>query len=155
MIGERLLDALHQTVSGRTRRKEKTRQLDAYIIVQRGTKIAFFEFHSNSNDVEETTHSIQGCTSLTQPLTLDGKEHVIMPNLPNNLELLTFDKTELFFPRDFQLEADRYTIPCVFDLEKHEKEIYFLFDYMSKHKPRGGPDREDFEQKDYKEDFQV
>lgn len=45
---------------------------------------------------------------------------------------------------DIRNEAKAYTVPCVFDLNKHEREIDFLFDYITKHVAREGPDDIDY-----------
>ena len=55
-----------------------------------------------------------------------------MPNPPSDLEPLFHDSEGLRNMNNISKEAQKYTIPCVFDLEKHEKQIDFLFDYMSK-----------------------
>lgn len=62
--GGRLEDALHQTCENLYEWVDNA-NLGVYIIVQRGTKIAFFEFHSNTEDVAMVARSVFGCTSLT------------------------------------------------------------------------------------------
>ena len=104
--------------------------VDVYVVIQRGTKLGFFEFHPNSYNAEETTDTVGFCTSLTQTFFLNGEEKTIMQNLPFNLEKI--------------VPLSDYPIPCVFDLEKHEREINFLFHYMKNNPPRQGPDMEDY-----------
>lgn len=71
---------------------DTTGQLDVYIVLERATKIAFFDFHSNSDDVKDVTQSIWGCTSVTQPLI---QEEVVMQGPPDDLELLFHNTDKL------------------------------------------------------------
>jgi hypothetical protein len=142
--GDRLENALHQTTKHIQSWMDLTGQIDLYIVIQKCTKIAFFEYHSNSDDVQESTNSAWGCTSLTQPLILNHKKHTVMENPPPDLELLFHDTENLTMMDDIREEAQQYKTPCVFDLDKHEKEIDFLFHHMSQHKPRQGPDEQDY-----------
>lgn len=145
--GDRLEDALHQTTSELHTWMDNT-ILDVYIVIQRGTKMAFFEFHSNSNDVEEVCPSVFGCTSLTQSFLIDSKEQTIMANLADNLEQLYHNTDKLKNTnqekKELREKAGNYKVPCVFDLDLHENEINFLFHHMAHNPPRAGPDWQDY-----------
>jgi hypothetical protein len=66
----------------------------------------------------------------------------VLQNLPNDLDLLYHDYTHLRKDTDVRVEAYSYKIPCVFDLDKHEIEIDYLFYHMANHEPRSSlPDQ--------------
>lgn len=83
--GDRFEKALHQTVAKFQPRFDQELTLNDYVVVQRGTKIAFFDYHNNSDEVRQVTQSVFGCTSLTQPFLLEQQKVVPMPNPPNDL----------------------------------------------------------------------
>jgi hypothetical protein len=142
--GDRLEKALLQTTEGLHDWMDDSGFIDVYVVVQRGLKIAFFEFHSNSDDVKKVVPSVYGCTSLTQSFLLEGIEQKVMDTIPDDLELLYHDAERLVNFGDKRKEALEYKIPCVFDLDKHEREIDFLFYHMSHKPPRQGPDPDDY-----------
>lgn len=141
--GDRFEKALKQTVFGLSSYMDDKESIDVYIVIIRHTKIGFFEFHGNTEDVGSTVESLWGCTSLTQPLILDKRKEIIMQNVPNDLLPVYYDLEKLKTESKTRRQAREYTIPCVFDLERHGQQIDFLFHYMSTHKPRAGPDFHD------------
>ena len=119
----------------------ETGQYEFYVVVQRGTKIAFFEYHSDIDSMEEeiVIPNFMGCISLTQ--NYDTTKNVLQ-DMPEDLGPLFEDsgrkQKQLKKKKDQEVRelARNYTEPCVFDLEKHEEYINFLFNYMAKEKPR-------------------
>ena len=138
--GDRFEQALKQTVEHLSSYMHDQNTIDIYIVIIRDTKIGFFEFHGNTEDVEGTVESIWGCTSLTQPLTLEGEEQITMQNVPNDLLPVYYNVEKLKTEDEIRTQAKKYKVPCVFDLEKHGEQIDFLFHHMSTNKPRAGPD---------------
>lgn len=131
---------------------------DTYLVVQKGTKIGFFEYHNYLEGADSRvglpkkySQRAFRCTSLTQDLWHEKERQKIMPYLPEDLELLYHNTRYLQNIRDIvddktrevRVEAKEYKIPCVFDLNKHKREIDYLFDYISKHSPREAPDLHD------------
>lgn len=134
-VGDRIEEALAQVVHEIEETLEYT--IEAYVVVQRGTKIAFFEYHNDvSNLDEEDIPHYKGCVSLTQTYILNGVNSVVMNNLPDDLDLLYHEFDHLRKETDNREEASAYSVPCVFDLDKHEREINFLFHYMANNEPR-------------------
>lgn len=133
--GDRLEDALAQTVQDIEETMENT--IEAYIVVQRGTKIGFFEYHNDiSNLDEEGIPHFRGCVSLTQTYTIEGVDTPVINVVPNNLDHLYHNYSRLRKQTDTREDAALYNIPCVFDLDKHETEINFLFHHMANIEPR-------------------
>jgi hypothetical protein len=140
--GDRFEDALAQVVA----EKEETLEIqtEVYIVVLRGTKIGFFEYHNDvSNLDEEDISHFKGCISLTQGYSSRAKsdsplvrQEPVLKNLPKDLDLLFHNHTHLKNYTDDRDDAISYKIPCVFDLDKHEKEIDYLFNHMANHEPR-------------------
>ena len=133
--GDRFEDALAQVVKEIAETLEDS--IEAYIVVQRGTKIGFFEYHNDvSNLDEEDIPHFKGCISLTQKYSIQNNPTSIMDHLPNDLEPLFHDSKHLKKNTDTRAEAKDYEQKCVFDLEKHEKEINTLFFHMKTTSPR-------------------
>lgn len=133
--GERLEKALHQSVNNIAVTMEA--DIEVYVVVQRGTKIAFFEYHNDiSNLDEEDIPHFKGCISLTQDYEIQGQLASVMANKPNNLEHLYHDYKRLRKTTEVREEAAKYDIPCVFDLDQHPLEINFLFHHMANNFPR-------------------
>lgn len=145
--GDGLEKALAQTVNPDVlaetleEMSSQTGKYELYVVVQRGTKIAFFEYHSDIDSMEEEMGiaNFRGCISLTQNYKTAGK---VLQDKPNDLEPL-FEyfprmKEQLKKPEDQEIrnDAKKYTERCVFDLEKHEKYINFLFHHMANKEPR-------------------
>lgn len=133
--GDRLEDALAQLVE----EIEETMEyiIEAYFVVQRGTKIAFFEYHNDvSNLDEEDIPHFRGCISLTQGYLINEVYSTVLANPPQDLENLFHDFDRLKKETDIREESSLYLEPCVFDLDKHEQEINFLFHHMANKEPR-------------------
>ena len=90
---DRFEEALKQTVEHLGALMDDEYSIDVYIVIMRHTKIGVFEFHANTEDVEETVESLWGCTSLTLPLTLDKQQKVVLQNHPDDL-LRVYHDTE-------------------------------------------------------------
>jgi len=91
--GDRFEDALDQVVNEIEETLQS--QMEVYVVVQRGTKIGFFEYHNDvSNLDEEGISHFKGCVSLTQDYASkaysDGPlvpQNRVLQNLPNDLDL--------------------------------------------------------------------
>jgi hypothetical protein len=133
--GDRFEEALVQLVGEAAETLEE--QIEVYVVVQRGTKIGFFEYHNDvSNLDEENIAHFRGCVSLTQDYKIQGNDTRVLLNKPNDLELLFHNYNNLRTQNEIRQEAADYNIPCVFDLDKHEQEINFLFNHMVNNPPR-------------------
>lgn len=83
--GDRIEEALAQVVDEIQDTMEQT--IEAFVVVQRGTKIGFFEYHNDiSNLDEEEIPHFKGCVSLTQTYLIEGRPSTIMDHLPDDLE---------------------------------------------------------------------
>lgn len=135
--GDRLEEALNQVVEEIAETMESS--IEAYVVVQRGTKIAFFEYHNDiSNLDDEGIPHFRGCISLTQSYNIQGKEKAVLNNKPNDLENLYQNYDRLRKKTDLRDEAKEYEEPCVFDIGKpeHEDYINLLFHHMANKEPR-------------------
>ena len=122
---------------------------DVYVVAQRGTKIGFFEYHNHDMEELNIPH-FRGCTSLTQDCVNGYEDEIVLHRKPNDLDILFHNsdnlRTEKLKGKDaekiqaIRAEAEKYTTPCVFDLEKHEEEINLLFNHILLHKPRTSVD---------------
>jgi hypothetical protein len=133
--GDRFEDALAQVVTEIAGTMEDT--VEAYVVVQRGTKIAFFEYHNDVGNLDEEDIShFRGCVSLTQAYSIKGVSTVVLSNLPDDLDRLYHNYGYLKKQTEIRTEAALYDVPCVFDINKHEQEINFLFQHMADQNPR-------------------
>ncbi|KAL8906522.1 MAG: hypothetical protein Q9171_006237 [Xanthocarpia ochracea] len=141
--GDHLYEALHQVVQEIGLVLHSVGNDKAFVVVQRGTKIAFFQFHNNSHDfdlVDFPIPHIWGCISLTEFFLYEERPQLILQDQPQDLERLvpqgvTLGAMTVQANIDKRAEAIRFTTPCVFDLTKHQKEINFLFHYIESHQP--------------------
>lgn len=132
---DRFEEAVAQIVNQITETMEDG--IEAYVVVQRGTKIGFFEYHNDiSNLDEDGIPHFMGCVSLTQSYEIGGVLATVLPNPPPDLDLLYHNYTRLRKKTETRDEAAVYRTKCVFDICKHEKDIEFLFDHMVNQKPR-------------------
>jgi len=143
------IDEMGNAGTGAKGMATKDALFDVYVVAQRGTKIGFFEYHNH--DMEELNIShFRGFTSLTQDCVNGYKNEIVLHHKPNDLDILFHNsdnlRTEKLKGKDaekiqaIRAEAEKYTIPCVFDLEKHEEEINLLFNHILRHKPRTSVD---------------
>lgn len=133
--GDRFEDALAQVLDEIAETMQHT--IEAYIVIQRGTKIGFFEYHNDvSNLDEEQIPHFRGCVSLTQTYTIDGNNTMVLNDVPNDLDLLYHNYQRLRKQTSLRHEAAQYDERCVFDLDIHEREINFLFHHMVNKPPR-------------------
>jgi len=135
--GDRMEDAVEQTINAVVETMDQQGQVDhaydVFLVVQRGLDIAFFEYHSDVSNLEEQdTSNFRGCTSFTQ--ACGGSDPVITP--PDNLKRLFFATDRLRLDTEIRQDAKAYVIPCVFNLQEHEKEISFLFQHLARGEPR-------------------
>ena len=131
--GDRFEEGLAQVVDHIVETLEM--DIEVYVVVQRGTKIGFFEYHNDrSNLDEEGISHFRGCISLTQ--TYPGPGSAILTTLPHNIELFYHNSERLISSTDLRTEAENYNVRCVFDLNTHENEINYLFHHMANNSPR-------------------
>ena len=132
------LDQLIDSVRGKLFEEDS---YTIYLVTVTGTKISFFEFDLDSDDLQEDCPDYNSCVSLLQdnvrqesgepPYTI-GKG-----NIPKGV--LTIDgqppDPRLFKKTD---NPGGYPIPATFDLrdQGHKKAIYDLFQHMATHKAR-------------------
>lgn len=141
---------------------------ECFVVVQRGVKIGFFEYHARHEDLKHISN-FHHCVSLTQVIDteednpfveedrptymdpntnlhpsliqhirFDNEKRNILPHPPQDLQQLSFGN---YNGRDRKLQtllrdARAYTTPCVFDITQHQREIDYLFYYMSVQPPR-------------------
>jgi len=146
-IGDRLEDALFQTTRGIHQWVDSnSANASIYIIIQRACKIAFFEYHSNSDDFEKhNVPMIDKCVSLTQPLW-DGKTFtrpLQSIDMPMDVLPLYYNYKHLRKDTEERKAAKNYKKRCVFDIRKHKKQINLLFHHILTNRPREGPDGDD------------
>ncbi|KAI9706148.1 MAG: hypothetical protein M1812_008249 [Candelaria pacifica] len=133
--GDRFEDALAQVVEEIAETMEET--IEAYVVVQRGTKIGFFEYHNDQSNLdEEGIPHFKGCVSLTQDYLIEGRNSTVSSHWPEDLELLYHDHNRLRKTTDTRTDAKEYEQACVFDLDKHEQAISFLFSHVKNKEPR-------------------
>jgi hypothetical protein len=140
--GDRIEDALNQLrnsleetldTKGNTYKDE----FEIFAVVQSGLDIGFFEFHEDQSNLdEEDIPHFLGCVSLTQDYKIKGVDQVVIPNKPNDLLPLYHNFSKLRKETDVRLDAKEYNTPCIYNLDKHQKEINDIFCYMESHKPR-------------------
>lgn len=132
---DRFEDAVAQVVSEIANTMES--KMEAYVVVQHGTKIAFFEYHNDvSNLDEEDIPHFKGCVSLTQSYLIGEEYSSVINNLPDDLDKLYHNYRRLKNKTEIRTEAALYDIPCVFDIDKHEYWINFLFHPMVNNEQR-------------------
>jgi hypothetical protein len=126
----RFEDALDQVVNHIAVTMEE--QVEAFVVVQRGTKIGFFEYHNDQSNLdEEDIPHFRGCISLTQNYEIEGVEARVLQNKPDNLLPLYYQYERLRKETELRKEAREYKEKCVFDLREHEEEINYLFHHMA------------------------
>jgi len=141
-VGERIEDALAQlcdalleTVDMKGNANDN--QFEIFAVVQAGLDIGFFEYHSDESNLdEENIPHFRGCVSLTQDYTINGTMTRVLPNKPNDLKNLFHDFQNLRMDTTTRQGANEYKIPCIFNIEKHQKEIHFLFQHMENNSAR-------------------
>lgn len=135
--GDRLEEALNQSITSIVEtideKGQNDNEFETFIVVQRGLDIAFFEYHNDVTNLdEEGIPHFRGCVSLTY----SGMNQTQVIQLPASLKKLFFDEKNLIKETDIRKEAEKYQIPCVFNLLDHGKEINFLFHHMATNNPR-------------------
>jgi hypothetical protein len=134
-VGDRFEDAISQIVDEIAETMEE--KIEAYVVVQRGLKIGFFEYHNDvSNLDEEDIPHFKGCISLTQNYPIKGEVTEVLSNQPSDLELLYHNYNRLKKKTDNREDAKEYKINCIFDICKHQEQINFLFNHMVNKEPR-------------------
>jgi len=134
--GDRFEDAISQVVDEIADTMEE--DIEGYVVVQRGLKIGFFEYHNDvSNLDEENIPHFKGCISLTQDYKIGGKvTKVLSEPLPADVDFLFHNHTKLRKVTENRDAAAEYKTPCIFDICKHQKVINLLFDHMVNKNPR-------------------
>lgn len=143
--GDRFEKALAQTVHEFAETMDEvglaTGQYEVYIVVQRGTKIGFFEYHNDISFWDGDIPTFRNCTSLTQDYEVDGIMTTVLEDKPDDMEPLYYDTKYLKKLQDkdeqaIREEAAEYEEPCVLDLDKHEDQINFLYHHILNNEPR-------------------
>ena len=119
-------------------------RFEAFAVVMCGPRIGFFEYHQDTSDLEEENIcNFDGMVSLTTSYKLDGKMTRIIDerDIPSDLEILYHNSSKLRGLKDpdqqrIRDQAKLYEVPCIFNIERHAKEIEYLFNHMAKEKPR-------------------
>lgn len=137
--GQRIEDALVQLCESLEETVDKKGNLEnsefeIFAVVISGLEIGFFEFHMDSSNLE--VPHFRGCVSLTQDHNSMGKLKVPIPHKPNDLQKLYLKGDNLKKHTSTRLEAEMYTTPCIFNLEKHQQQVHDIFKYMANNKPR-------------------
>jgi len=134
---DRFEDALFQTVGIIQEWVDTHTGGSIYIIIQRGCKIAFFEYHNNSDDLDyHKVPHIWKCVSLTQPLWDRDRHKKALQHIPKGVLPIFHHGTRLRKRTKKRDEAKNYTEECVFDIQEHQREINRLFHYILTHEPR-------------------
>lgn len=152
--GDRLVDALFQTIDGIPPQwVDSMTDGSLYIIIQRGCKIAFFEYHNNTDDLNShKIPNIKGCISLTQRLWDVNRYRSILDSIPDTVLPLYHDLSLSINNTEARKAGRGYKARCVFDIQQHQREINFLFHHILTSKPREGPFEDDSYSEDQDED---
>lgn len=71
-------------------------QFEVYIVIIKGTKIGFFEYHNDQDELDDNNiPHLRGCTSLTQDYEIRGRMATVLENKPDGMEPL-YHNTRLF-----------------------------------------------------------
>lgn len=124
----------------------KGHKLEIFVIIQQGLNIGFFEYFNAQEDLDERgIEHFKGCVSLTQdivkydpattsPQGLPLDPAVITAKTPGLLKLMFDDeKLETLTNKDAEKlrnDARNYNIPCILDLNVHEKEINLMMKHI-------------------------
>ena len=100
------------------------------------------QFHNAAGEIETTPVLLMEFKSRTGD-RFEGEEQITMQNVANDLLPVYYNVEKLKTEDEIRTQAKKYTVPCVFDLEKHGEQIDFFFHHMSTNKPRAGPDLDD------------
>lgn len=127
----RFEDAVAQVVKEIGEMMEKI--VECFVIVQCGTRIAFFDYHNDQSEMDfEGISHFRGLVSLTK----DFRGKIAMQNKPDDLLPIYHNTSRLRSQTKVREEASEYEEECVFDLTKHKDHIDFLFDYVSCNRAR-------------------
>lgn len=108
-----------------------------YAVVQAGTDIGFFEYHSYLSNLEENNiPNFRGFVSLTQDYLIEKRMTWVLFNKPSDLKNLFYNFEQLRVTNEVRTGAINYPIPCIFNLENHQQEVHFLFQHMEKNAAR-------------------
>lgn len=156
--GDRFEKALDQAIKDKVESLEDI--IEVFIIVMRGTKIGFFEYHNDRSMLEDNgVANFRGCVSLTQDYYIGDAMSIILHEKPDDLKLLFHDTKNLRglsnrYDQEIRDDAAKYKVPCVFDLLLHEKEINILIHHMVNNDPRSSSE-ESSEEESIEEEFGV
>jgi hypothetical protein len=132
---KQLVDTIHETVEnmGYTLGED----LAMFLVVIRGRKIGFFEYHNLiplKNGSYEDTPTMYGCTSLLGSCQEKGPVIVVQ-----GASKIFYDADKLKGAKgeeEIRELAANYKVDSVLDLEKHEKEIQYLYNWIAGNQPR-------------------
>lgn len=150
--GETLYKALDQVIKAIKLTGDETQKFASFVIVQRGLKIGFFEFHSFEKEefqlekekVKEDMkiENFRGCVSLTyhnkRLVWPEGTDDRVK-NLSREIEGLEFlDNVSAGRSSELREEADLVTEECIFnlDLDQHREKVDLLFQHIVHAEPR-------------------
>jgi len=112
---------------------EQFAPMSVFVVIVRGLQIGFFEYllHHDGIDEDNIPHFCYAIP-LTQPIYFhDAQSDAILNNIPTDVKLLFHDADRLRNQTDLRRRAQQLTTPCVFNIEKHQREINFLFHHMA------------------------
>lgn len=141
--GDRMENALNQAVKDIAMTiDDKGYQTDskteAFVIIQRGLDIGFFEYHNDIDNLEEEyIDHFRGCVSLTQD---QRNGDAVVPDTTPGLKMLMFEDEKLRVLGDteeqsIREDARQYGTPCIFNLNTHEHEINILINHILTQEP--------------------
>lgn len=134
----RFEEALNQAVKDVVETMEF--QIEVFVVVQCGTRIGFFEYHNDQDDLdEEGIPHFRGCISLTQDYHIEGQlSPGILRGTPGLARLNPERSAALINAERIAARnnAAGYQEPCIFDLNRHATEIDLLFEHIRDNVPR-------------------
>lgn len=114
--------------------QEKNAPGSVFVVVMRGLEIGFFEYllYHDEFDSEDIPH-FRYTIPLTQGVTFKewGSLDPILRKIPADVKPLYHDTNNLRKDTDNRRDAAKLLTPCVFHVEKHQKEINFFFHHMA------------------------
>lgn len=135
--GDSIMQAVRQTVAEIAETMEEV--IEAYVVVMRGKKIAFFEYHNDRTNLdEERIPNLLGCVSLTQGYFIQGVHQDIIPGLfiPDGVQTMQMRSQRTIARRYGESEDNLITEPCIFDIDMHQSHIDLIFHHMANQPPR-------------------
>lgn len=144
--GDRFEKALDQTVDDYAETMDAAGQqsgvYDVFIVIIKGTKIGFFEYHNDTDLDVYGIPNFKSCTYLTQDYEINGIMTCVLDSKPDGMEPLYYNTNRLKKGKlknnkqqKIRDEAARYKELCVLDMDKHQDQINFLYHHMLNNEP--------------------